>query len=332
MRLARHRQLDALIGEYMLGSLRGGARRRFERALREEPAVALRLRTLQQEFTPNYSERIAQTPPASGWQRLERELNLAQYRTPWYSRVSFLRVWAVGVTAALLLSLSLFTLRTTTEPTLTPIAQLAMKGAPPSVTAALSADRRTLQLRAVRPIVAGPLQSYELWVIPEGGAPISLAVLGQLDGTLRVPEGHVERLRKGALLAISVEPAGGFSYRCAHRPGDSFGRDFITKLGSAPCARVSNHCRYRSRRRCDGSACSPTRALNAIASSDSYELTTVVTAPASGGSSISTRHAAPSATPPTDGRWWCSFTAARGTTVIARSIASLVKRWRRAAS
>ena len=129
MRLARLRQLDALIGEYMLGSLRGGARRRFERALREEPAVALRLRTLQQEFTPNYSERIAQTPPAAGWQRLERELNLARYRTPWYSRVSFLRVWAVGVTAALLLSLSLLTLRTSTETTLTPIAQLAMKGA-----------------------------------------------------------------------------------------------------------------------------------------------------------------------------------------------------------
>ena len=66
MRLARHRQLDALIGEYMLGTLRGGARRRFERALREEPAVALRLRTLQQEFTPRYSERIAETPPAGG--------------------------------------------------------------------------------------------------------------------------------------------------------------------------------------------------------------------------------------------------------------------------
>jgi anti-sigma-K factor RskA len=209
MRLARHRQLDALIGEYMLGALRGGARRKFERALREEPAVALRLRTLQQEFTPNYSERIAETPSAGGWQRLERELNLAQYRAPWYSRVSFLRAWAVGVTAALLLSLSLLTLRTSTETTLTPIAQLAMKGAAPSVVAAVSADRRTLELRAARPIVAGPLQSYELWVIPEGGAPLSLAVLGQLDGTLTVPEGHRGQLRKGALLAITVEPAGG---------------------------------------------------------------------------------------------------------------------------
>jgi anti-sigma-K factor RskA len=209
MRLARHRQLDALIGEYMLGTLRGAARRRFERALREEPAVALRLRTLQQQFTPNYSESIAETPRAGGWQRLARELNLAQYRAPWFSRVSFLRAWALGVTAALVLGVALLALRATTETTLTPIAQLALKGAPPSVTAAVSADRRTLELRADRPIVAGPLRSYELWVIPEGGKPLSLAVLGQIDGTLRVPEAHVNHLRKGAVLAISVEPLGG---------------------------------------------------------------------------------------------------------------------------
>ena len=209
MKLARHRQLDALIGEYMLGTLRGGARRRLERALREEPMVALRLRTLQQQFTPSYSENIAATPAVDGWQRLARELNLAQHRAPWYSSVSFLRGWALGATAAVVLGLMLLTLRATTEPSLTPIAQLALKGAPPSVTAALSRDGSTLELRAARPIVAGPLRSYELWVIPEGGTPLSLAVLGHVDGTLRVPEGHRGQLRKGAVLAISVEPLGG---------------------------------------------------------------------------------------------------------------------------
>lgn len=209
MKLARHRQLDAIIGEYILGALRGRARRRFERAVREEPNVALRLRTLQQEFTPAFSEQIAVTPPAGGWQRLERELNLQQHRAPWHSRVSVLRGWAFGATAAVVLGIALLALRATTETTLTPIAQLAMKGAPPSVTAALSSDRRTLELRAARPIVAGPLRSYELWVIPEGGAPLSLAVLGQVDGTLQVPEGHRRQLRKGAVLAITVEPLGG---------------------------------------------------------------------------------------------------------------------------
>ncbi len=209
MKLARRSQLDALIGEYMLGTLRGRARRRFERALREEPAVALRLRVLQREFTPSYSDSVTQTPPADGWQRLARELNLSQYRAPWYSRVSFLRGWALGATAAFMFGLTFLALRATTEPTLTPIAQLAMKGAPASVTAALSADRRTLELRAARAIVAGPLQSYELWVIPEGGAPLSLAVLGQLHGTFEVPAGHRNQLRKGAVLAVSVEPPGG---------------------------------------------------------------------------------------------------------------------------
>ena len=36
--------LDALCGEYIIGTLRGPARRRFERALSEEPLVSLRLK------------------------------------------------------------------------------------------------------------------------------------------------------------------------------------------------------------------------------------------------------------------------------------------------
>ncbi|MEP6608088.1 MAG: anti-sigma factor [Burkholderiaceae bacterium] len=209
MKLARHRHLDGLIGEYLLGTLRGRARRRFERAAREEAGVALRLRMLQHDFAPRYSDRVALTPPVTGWQRLERELNLSQYRGPWYSRVSFLRGWALGATAALMFGIAVLTLRGTPDITLTPVAQLAAKGDAATVVAALSSDRRTLQLRAARPIIAGPSQSYELWVIPEGGAPLSLAVLGRVDATLEVPEGHRRQLRKGAQLAISVEPAGG---------------------------------------------------------------------------------------------------------------------------
>src|SRR5258706_475679 len=43
MNVAGHRLLDALCGEYLLGTLRGAPRRRFERALREEPPAAARL-------------------------------------------------------------------------------------------------------------------------------------------------------------------------------------------------------------------------------------------------------------------------------------------------
>jgi anti-sigma-K factor RskA len=90
------------------------------------------------------------------------------------------------------------------------IAQLSGPGDSARLSAALSADRTTLELRASRPVIAGPAQSYELWLIPaEGGAPVSLAVLGSLDAKLTLPAQQAARLTRGAKLAVSVEPAGG---------------------------------------------------------------------------------------------------------------------------
>ncbi|HEU0203747.1 MAG TPA: anti-sigma factor [Burkholderiaceae bacterium] len=209
MRLARHQKLDALCGEYLVGTLRGAARRRFQRALREEPFVAQRLAYWQRVFAPRYSEKIQLQPDSNTWRRLENELQLARYRTPWWRRANFWRGWAAAATAVLVVVVAL-QLVPEREPPLAVVAQLEGKAEVARVTARLSADRRTLVLTPARPVQAGPQQSYELWLIPaEGGAPISMAVLGRLDARFMVPEAHVDRLRAGAKLAVSVEPAGG---------------------------------------------------------------------------------------------------------------------------
>jgi anti-sigma-K factor RskA len=209
VKLARHPHLDALCGEFLLGTLRGAARRRFDRALREEDRVALRLRYWQRLFALRPSAAIEVQPDPSSWRRLRRELGLDRARPPWWQRAGFWRAWAVGATAALLLALSVKLLRPV-EPPLAEVAQLAGEPGLARVAAALSTDGRTLRLRASRPVLAGPQQSYELWLIPaEGGAPISLAVLGALDAQFAVPATQVGRLRAGAKLAVSVEPAGG---------------------------------------------------------------------------------------------------------------------------
>jgi anti-sigma-K factor RskA len=203
--------LDALCGEYLLGTLRGSARRRFERALREEPRTALRLKHWQEIFAPKYSSMIEVQPSARLWNGLERELVLSRYRAPWYRRAAFWRGWAAAATAALLLALGLQIWRPVEDiPTPVQIAELAGKDPSARVTAALYPDRRTLELRASRPVIAGPAQSYELWLLPaEGGAPISLAVLGALDARFQLAASHGQRLRTGGKLAVSVEPAGG---------------------------------------------------------------------------------------------------------------------------
>lgn len=211
MKIENSPLLDALCGEYLLGTLRGPARRRFERALRSEPRAALRLQHWQRLFAPRYSAMIEVEPSAQVWKRLERELGLSRYRAPWHRRAAFWRGWAAAATAALLLAVGLQIWRPV-EDRAPPvqIAELAGQDPAARVTAALYPDRRTLELRAARPLVAGPAQSYELWLLPaEGGPPISLAVLGALDARFQLAAGHRERLRAGAKLAVSVEPPGG---------------------------------------------------------------------------------------------------------------------------
>jgi anti-sigma-K factor RskA len=211
MKIESSRLLDALCGEYLLGTLRGAARRRFERALREEPRTALRLKYWQETFSPRYSAMNEVQPSRRVWNRLERGLRLSRYRAPWYGRAAFWRAWTLAATAALLLAVGVQFWRPAEDRTPpVRIAELAGKDPASRVTAALHADGRTLELRASRPVIAGAAQSYELWLLPaEGGAPISLAVLGALDARFEIAASQAQRLRAGAKLAISVEPAGG---------------------------------------------------------------------------------------------------------------------------
>ncbi|MGQ0544266.1 MAG: anti-sigma factor [Betaproteobacteria bacterium] len=207
MKLEDHAALDALCGEYLVGTLRGAARRRFERALRDEPRVALRLRHWQ-SMAPRYSSMIEMQPARRVWQRLERELGLERYRAPWHRRAGFWMAWAAATTIALAIALGVQLVRQ--EPAVVEIAQLAGKDETVRVTAHRSPDGRTLVLKATRPVIASRAQSYELWLIPaEGGDPISLAVLGSLDARFTVPAAQASRLRAGGTLAVSTEPAGG---------------------------------------------------------------------------------------------------------------------------
>ncbi|MBC7780446.1 MAG: anti-sigma factor [Proteobacteria bacterium] len=208
MKLGSHTLLDAICAEYLIGTLKGHARRRFERALREEPLVGLRLRDIERTFTPLPSEAIAVTPSTDGWPRLMRELGLEVERVPWYRRFG---LWPslAAVSAVLALAVAITVLRPE-APRFTDIAQLAGDKAPATVTAALSSDRGLLQLRASQPSTAPSGSSYELWLLPaDGSAPRSLGVVGALDARVTVPVTQVSELRRGAKLAVSIEPTGG---------------------------------------------------------------------------------------------------------------------------
>lgn len=214
MRLGEHTQLDAVCGEYLVGTLRGAARRRFERALVQEPLVARRLHYWQRSLDPRYADDFVAQPSPSIWRLIRRDLELDRFGAPWYARIWLWQMWAAGATAALLVVLALPLLKPPPLPTppiqYSTVAILTGKAPQARVTAELSADRRLLRLMAERPVQASPAQSFELWLVPVGGGlPLSVAVVGELDATIELKASLAARLARGAKLAISVEPAGG---------------------------------------------------------------------------------------------------------------------------
>jgi anti-sigma-K factor RskA len=211
MKLANHRALDALCAEYVLGTLRGPARKRFERAIQIEPLVATRVNYWLQRAKLKPSSANAVQPSPEVWKTIARDLNLDALRPPWYGRLNVWRNWAVvASTALVLLVAGQWLLPTILAPELQSVARLQGEANAAGVVASLTRDGKRLALKADRAVIASAQQSYELWLLPaDGGAPISLAVLGSLDANVSVPAAQVGRIAKGAKLAVSVEPAGG---------------------------------------------------------------------------------------------------------------------------
>jgi anti-sigma-K factor RskA len=214
MRLASHKALDALVGAYIVGTLRGAARRRFERAIASEPLVASRLNYWLQRANLKPSTAYAVMPSPKVWKRIASDLNLNAFRAPWYSRINFLRNWAFAATTALMLFIAMqWIVPSLVAPEFQNVARLsgdanAVSGT--TVNVSMSRDGKQLALKPDRAMLASAAQSYELWLLPEGGgAPISLAVLGTLDARFDIPVAQVGRIARGAKLAVSVEPAGG---------------------------------------------------------------------------------------------------------------------------
>lgn len=210
MKLGAHPSLDALCGEYLIGSLRGAARRRFERALAQEPLVALRLAYWQRTMAVPYTEKMQIQPAAGGWQRLQRELGLERPARRWLDRVELWRGWALVATAVLLVTLGVQVWRSEPRaPQFATIAVLEASGGHANVTAQISSDHRQLALSVARPVLASAQQSFELWLIPAGGAPISLGVMGSLDARIELRTPAAAGIVPGAKFAVTVEPAGG---------------------------------------------------------------------------------------------------------------------------
>ncbi len=235
MRLHEHPELlDRLAASYALGTLRGGARRRFETLARQQPLVQAASRQWQGRLAGLTELQPAMTPPPYVWTRIQNLLHVQgrPSQTPlssaglgWWQS---LRVWrsaaavgALATVAAVVVGLQVNEgLRTQSGAQIAELRQQLLAAPQIQYVAVLADDRSTatmlvtfdprnnsLVLQRVSGFQEGRDKSLQLWALPPAGAPRSLGVLGQ-GPLVKLTAGEAD-VREVPTLAISLEPLGG---------------------------------------------------------------------------------------------------------------------------
>ena len=202
---------ERLAAEYVLGTMPSRSRRRFERLIASDPALARVVGEWADRLTPLDAPMAAEEPPARVWRAVETRITGAAVapalHLPWYSAVAFWRGLAIAATAAaagLVLYIALVAGRT---PAPTVVAVLAGHDQEPGWVAVTGPKPGEVSFSAVAPQAEPTPHAFELWGIA-GGPPRSLGLLPQQSGnavTLRA----VQLPPPGGVLAVSLEPPGG---------------------------------------------------------------------------------------------------------------------------
>jgi len=203
---------ERLASEYVLGTLRGGARRRFETLMQDDAA----LRRTTREWNERLGAMAEFAPPVAPdkrvWRAIEARLRWQAAVPRWqFWRHGSLALWrtlglASSALAALLLVTVLFERPDSAR--MSDIASLLDAQQRPALVVTADRTRGVMTVKVVADVPLTSEQALQLWAVPRAGKPRSLGVLGaNRELTLPLPANAIGA--DVALLAVSLEPKGG---------------------------------------------------------------------------------------------------------------------------
>lgn len=203
---------EKLAAEYVLGTLKGGARRRFEGYLHNDAALRRTTTEWQDRLTPMAEFATARTPRKQVWSGIERRLGLPSAYAAWQfwrnDSVAFWRGLGVASTAVAALLVVVISTRSLQAPQLDYVATLTDEKAQTALVLTGDSSHKAMTVRLVGNAPVPDDKTLQLWAVPKQGNPRSLGILAD-RGEVRLALTASAIGDDVALLAVSLEPKGG---------------------------------------------------------------------------------------------------------------------------
>jgi anti-sigma-K factor RskA len=202
-----------LAADYVLGTLRGRARRRFERLRNDDAALCQDADNWERRLGPMVEALPGVEPPPRVWQAIERQIRPSPARVGLWERLGFWRGLALAASAAAVALLLVVLWPRAPELPGAPgqVAVLSDTQARPTWLVRFDAPAGAAVVEPLGRTEAGAGKDYELWLLPSNNrAPVSLGLIGAAGRQRLVLSAAVAGLLPDAAgVAVSLEPRGG---------------------------------------------------------------------------------------------------------------------------
>lgn len=203
---------NALASEYVLGTLHGRARIRFQQLLMQHRSLRHVLWQWESRLNSLSGGIVAIQPPARLWENIQQQLGFIEAElTANVIRLPQTKVrtwqWFTGVASAAAILLAVILIVPPAERAQTQIAVVQSEKA--QALWSIELGEKNLVVTATANFNPLPDQDYELWMVAaDGRPPVSLGLLPK-QGKLTLPRNVLLDQVKVAALAVSLEPLGG---------------------------------------------------------------------------------------------------------------------------
>ena len=207
---------DRLAAEYVLGTLTGRARARFQSLMRYDRDLRQVVADWEERLAPLAAAATDIAPPARVWRALDQRIRRTAHAGRWWESLALWRTLTVTSTAFVLILGTMFGLAPRPEPPMSTVAVMSdERGQPAMVVSwppmkAVRDPHIRVKILQEHPTMA-PTTSWQLWMLPGGNAaPVSLGLVS-LDPVqvMKLPPAMAGKMGGAWGMAMSIEPAGG---------------------------------------------------------------------------------------------------------------------------